>query len=40
MASKLLILSAGLLLIAGVIAAIDPERGNNLPQTRLVGNAW
>lgn len=37
MMSKLLILCAGLLLlIAGIIATIDPNSGNEAPQARFV----
>jgi len=35
MMSKLIIVGAGLALIAGVIATIDPNCGNEAPQARL-----
>lgn len=38
MTSKLLILFAGLLLIAGIIAAIDPNSGNDAVHERFLSD--
>lgn len=39
MSLKYLILSASLLLIAGVLAAIDPNHGGNIPQVQVSSEA-
>lgn len=39
MSFKLIILSASLLLIAGVIAAIDPNPGSNQPRAHASSDA-